>query len=139
MNAKPFFDTNILLYTLAEADPRADVARFLLSAGGSISVQILNEFVATARRRLKMSWPEIRQALSQFRVLCQEPLPVDVALQETALRIAERYQYQIYDSLVIAAALKARSTTLYSEDLRDGQRIEGLTIRNPFLRRVKRD
>jgi predicted nucleic acid-binding protein len=49
-----------------------------------------------------------------------------------ALRLASRYQYHIYDSLVIAAALQAACSILYSEDMRDGQVIEGLTIRNPF-------
>jgi predicted nucleic acid-binding protein len=44
----------------------------------------------------------------------------------------ERYGYYIYDALVIAAALEASCRTLYSEDMRDGQVIEGLTIRNPF-------
>ncbi|WP_252263399.1 hypothetical protein [Paracidobacterium acidisoli] len=41
--------------------------------------------------------------------------------------------YQIYDALVIAAALEAGCTTLYSEDMQDGQKIDGLTIRNPFV------
>jgi predicted nucleic acid-binding protein len=47
-----------------------------------------------------------------------------VKTHDAALRIAERYGYHIYDSLVIAAALEARCTTLFSEDLNNG--------RNPF-------
>jgi predicted nucleic acid-binding protein len=43
--------------------------------------------------------------------------------------------YNYYDTLVIAAALEAGCATLYSEDLHDGQTIDGqLTIRNPFAR-----
>jgi predicted nucleic acid-binding protein len=50
-----------------------------------------------------------------------------------ALKIAEDRGYGIYDALVIAAALEAGCTTLYSEDLQDGQVLDGkLTIRNPF-------
>jgi predicted nucleic acid-binding protein len=42
--------------------------------------------------------------------------------------------YNIYDALVVSAALGAGCTTLYSEDLHDGQTIdEQLTIRNPFV------
>jgi predicted nucleic acid-binding protein len=48
------------------------------------------------------------------------------------VNIARRYGYQICDSVMIAAALEAGCTTFYSEDMRDGQRIAGLTIRNPF-------
>jgi predicted nucleic acid-binding protein len=55
------------------------------------------------------------------------------ALYDRALDLQARYRYGFYDSLVIAAALDAGCTQLYSEDLQDGQRIEGLTITNPFL------
>jgi predicted nucleic acid-binding protein len=34
----------------------------------------------------------------------------------------------------VAAALSARCSILYSEDLQDGQKIDQLTIRNPFDR-----
>jgi predicted nucleic acid-binding protein len=51
---------------------------------------------------------------------------------ERALRIAQRYGYHFFDALVIAAALEAGSSTLYTEDMQDGQAIEALTIRNPF-------
>ena len=53
-------------------------------------------------------------------------------LLERGLRIRSRYRYSFYDSLIIAAALKAGCRDLYSEDLQDGQRIEQLTIKNPF-------
>ena len=53
-------------------------------------------------------------------------------LYRTGLRIQVRYGFSFYDSLMVAAALEAGCATLYSEDMQDGQRIEGLTIRNPF-------
>ena len=37
-----------------------------------------------------------------------------------------------HDALIVVAALDAGCTTLYSEDLQDRQRIEGLTVVNPF-------
>jgi len=43
-----------------------------------------------------------------------------------------RYRFSFYDSLIVAAALDAGCKTLYSEDLQQGQRIDGLTIQNPF-------
>lgn len=63
------------------------------------------------------------------------PLPITVQLHESALKIAEQHGYNIFDALVLAAALEAGCTTLYSEDLHDGQIIAGgLTIRNPFVK-----
>jgi predicted nucleic acid-binding protein len=132
MNGKPLMDTNVLVYTLAEGDRRAEAARSLVASGGSVSVNVLNEFVAVARRKYKFSWTEVREALLSFTVLLSEPTPVTVRTHETAIEIAERFGYGIYDALVIAAALEASCDVLYSEDMRDGQRISGLTIRNPF-------
>ena len=59
-------------------------------------------------------------------------MPLTVEMHEAAIGIARQYGYSIYDSLIVAAALRAGCATLYSEDLQRGQTIERLTIRNPF-------
>ena len=112
-----------------------NVAQTLLAAGGTLSVQVLNEFVAVARRKLDKSWDEVRRALGVLRVFCPEPVPLTVETHERAISIAERYGYSIFDSFIIASALHSGANTLYSEDMRDGQVIDKLTIRNPFSRR----
>ena len=134
MSDRVFFDTTILIYAVSEGDARAEAAEGLLSAGGLLSVQVLNEFAAVAKRKLKMSWPEIAEALDAARALCSPAIPLTIETHEAALRIAARYGYQIYDSLILAAALEAGCTVLYSEDMQDGQKIDSLTIRNPFLK-----
>jgi predicted nucleic acid-binding protein len=134
MPDKAFFDTNVLIYAVAMNDPRAPQAEQLLAAGGMLSVQVLNEFVSVARRKLLLSWKELSEALHAIRILCPSPLPVTIDTHEAALKIAEKHGYRIYDALIISAALEAGCTTLYSEDLRDGQTFDHkLTIRNPFL------
>jgi predicted nucleic acid-binding protein len=134
MNDKPFFDTNVILYAFRQDDTRGQVAETLLAAGGTLSVQVLNEFVAVVRRKLEKSWDEVRHALDILGVFCPEPVPLTVETHERAVQVAERYGYSIFDSLIIAAALHAGARTLYSEDMQDGQAIDGLTIRNPFSR-----
>jgi predicted nucleic acid-binding protein len=136
MSVKPFFDTNILVYAFREEeeDPRCEVARILLAAGGQVGVQGLNELVAVLRRKLKFSWLEVSDALLAVRSLCPSIVPLTVATHEAALAIAQRYQYHIFDSLIIAAAIEAGCRMLYSEDMSDGQVIENLTIRNPFTK-----
>jgi predicted nucleic acid-binding protein len=134
MNDKPFFDTNVILYAFRRDDTRGQIAETLLGAGGAVSVQVLNEFVAVTRRKFDKSWEEVRHALDILRVFCPGPVALTLETHERAVDIAERYGYSIFDSLVIAAALSAGARTLYSEDMRDGQTIEGLTIRNPFSR-----
>ena len=133
MAANNFFDTNILIYSVAKNDPRAFKAEALLARGGLISVKSLNEFVAVARRKLGMSWKAIRECLDAVCILCPDPVPLTRDTHKLAMGITERYGYGIYDALIIAAALDSGCTTLYSEDLQDGQFIrQQLTIRNPF-------
>jgi predicted nucleic acid-binding protein len=127
-----FFDTNVLVYAFTRDDPRWVSARALLSQGGVVGVQALNEFVAVARRKLRMPWKEVLEALSVIRTFCPSPVPVTLTIHERAVEIAQRYGYRIYDALLIAAAVEASCHTLYSEDLHDGQVIDGLAIRNPF-------
>ena len=134
MLADVFFDTDILVYAVTEGDPRSARAEELLAAGGVLSVQILNEFVSVARRKMSMPWSDVVEALDAFRVLCPSPLPITIEMHEAALEIAEKHGYSIYDALVIAGALESGCTTLLSEDLQDGRTIDGrLTIRNPFV------
>jgi predicted nucleic acid-binding protein len=130
----PFFlDTNVLLYASLQPDLRSEAARVLLARRGMISVQVLNEFANVAARKLRRPWPEITDALAAIRALCPPPLPLTLAIHESGIAIANRTRYQFYNALIIAAALEARCVTLFSEDLHDGQVIDGrLTIRNPF-------
>ena len=130
--AKVFFDTNVLLYLLSADDTRADRAEALLAEGGTISVQVLNEFASVASRKRAMTHAEIREALAPIRALCVV-IPLTLDIHEHALQLAERYGFSIYDALIVSAALDAGCDTLHTEDLQDGQIIDGvLTINNPF-------
>jgi predicted nucleic acid-binding protein len=127
---KPFLDTNVLLY-LITIDRKAEKAETLLKAGGVVSVQVLNEFASVSSRKYKLAWPEVREALAAIRAGC-EVIPLTVEIHETGLAIAERYGFSLYDSLILGAAAQAKCRTVYSEDMQDGQVVQGITIRNPF-------
>lgn len=135
MPAEAFFDTAVLVYAVTENDPRTSAAIKLLSMGGTLSVQVLNEFALVAQRKHGMNWDEVGAALSFIRSLCREPVALTVRIHEAGVEIAARYGFHVYDSMIVAAALDAGCTTLFTEDLQDGQRIGTLTIRNPFLTR----
>src|SRR5260370_37288495 len=107
MSDKVFFDTTILIYAISEGDARTSTAERLLASGGSLGVQVLNEFAAVAKRKLKMSWTEIAEALNAARVLCEPPLSLTLEVHDAALPIAGRYGYYIYLSLILVPALEA--------------------------------
>jgi predicted nucleic acid-binding protein len=126
-----FFDTNILLYSTSGDLTKADRVHALLEAGGTISVQVLNEAVAVLRRKNKLGWDAIDVILEGFKAACKVE-PVTEETHGLALAIAKRFGFHIYDAAIIAAAKLAGCTTLWSEDMQDEQVIEGVTIRNPF-------
>jgi len=50
-----------------------------------------------------------------------------------ACKLAQKYRYSFYDSLIIAAAIECNCNIFYSEDMHDGQTVEGIfKIVNPF-------
>ncbi len=55
------------------------------------------------------------------------------ALYRRGLELQSRHGLSFYDALIVAAALEAGCTRLYTEDLQHGQKIEGLLIQNPFV------
>lgn len=127
-----FLDTNVLVYAFS-TDPRSAAAEQLLSRRCLTSLQGLNEFANVARRKLGMSWDEIRDSIETIRVLCPTILPMDFETHVEGRRIAQRHAFSFYDALMIAAALRGGCEILWSEDLQHGLTIEGrLQIRNPF-------
>ena len=129
---RAFLDTNILVYAFVE-DPRAAVAEALLAQKCETSVQALNEFANVARRKLRMTWGEVEEALALLRTVCGTIHPIELKTHTDALRLAQCYGLSIYDALIVAAALGAGCDTLYSEDMQDGLVVEAqVTLRNPF-------
>src|SRR5438874_1301193 len=117
MNGRPFFDTNVLVYAFAIDEPRTGIARSLLSAGGKISVQVLNEFVSAFGGKLRRGWPATEAALAEMRVLLDPPLPITLATHESALIVAKRHRLHIYDALIVASAAEAGCRLLLTEDM----------------------
>ncbi|HZK99958.1 MAG TPA: PIN domain-containing protein [Caulobacteraceae bacterium] len=132
-DAPEFLDTNILVYAFSQ-DIRATRARNLLGRRCRIGVQSLNELANVMRRKLGVPWAGVRAALADVTALCSPVIALDLPIHLEGLRIAERYSYGVYDSLLIAAARSAGCATFWSEDLGDGVLIEGrMRIRNPFV------
>jgi len=138
MNDRFFLDTNVLVYTFDPRQPlkqqRAlELVTEALQGRGIISFQVVQEFLNVASRRFvqPFSAADCRDYLDTvLEPLCEIFPTMD--LYRRAVELMERRKYGLFDSLVIASALDGGCRTLYSEDLHDGQVIEGLTISNPF-------
>jgi len=136
MTARCFVDSNILIYADdRSAGPKRDRARELIresmAAGtGVLSLQVLQEYFAVATRKLGISADSARQRIELLSRLDVVILGVEDLL--AAIDLHRLHRFSIWDALVIRAALNAGCRVLYSEDLQDGRRIDGLEIVNPF-------
>lgn len=126
-----FLDTNILLYA-QQSGPKGEVARRLVSEGGIISVQVLNEFASVATRKHGRTWPEVAQAIDDILALVEPPVPLTLALHQAARALAAANRVSFYDALIVCAAEQSGCERLYSEDLQHGRRFGRMRIVNPF-------
>ena len=129
----PFLDTNVLVYAALSDDPRCPIAEQLLAAGGTISVQVLNEFANVARTKLKRTWPEIEAMLALVRSRSDRVQQIAISTHESALALARDHKVGFYDALIVAAALEAGCDTVLTEDMQHGRKFGALTIVNPFI------
>lgn len=135
-----FVDTNILLYASDQGsgDKRLKAAELLRALWqtrtGVISTQVLQEFFYNATRKLSLPLhvPAARTIVATYSVWQRSPITSGTVLW--AIDLHTTLNFSFWDSLIIAAALESHCTTLYTEDLQNGQLIDGrLMIVNPFL------
>jgi len=104
----------------------------LLRMNPVISVQVVNEFISVATGKMKLARPQINRLARVMMKRC-EVVPMDADMVNEAIVLGERFQFSHWDSLIVAAALRANCATLYSEDMQHGQVIDNrLTVINPF-------
>lgn len=132
-------DTNVLVYAFDQADPakrtRAiEVYKELQESRlGALSVQVLGEFFNATTRRLRPRLP-VKEALDAVIELYRSwevfdlysPMVID------AVRGVSDHRLSYWDALIWATAKHNGVPFLLSEDLNDGQVIEGVRIVNPF-------
>ena len=138
MSADDFLDTNVFVYLFDEADAGKQrqaeilVNSVLVSRTGCISFQVVQETLNVLIRKMETPIDRIRVLLDDILIPLWQVNPT-AALYQDAISLQGRYGFSFYDSLVVAAALEAGCTRLYSEDLQHGQQIQRLTILNPFI------
>ncbi len=131
MAERYFIDTNVAVYLLSEDAAKAARAEALLASYPCISAQVVNEFINVCIRKLGLARSAAHEAARALMRHC-EVVPLSATTVERAMRLGERYGFSHRDALIAAAAVLADCTVLLSEDMQDGQTLDGLTIRNPF-------
>lgn len=134
--SKIFIDTNIIVYSLdkREGKKRGQARRLLQKIVADhqpvLSTQVIKEFYVVATQKLKADPIYIKNIIHNFHNM--EIVHNDLELIEQAIDISILLKMSFWDSLIIAAAEKAKCKVIVSEDLNSEQNYRGITILNPF-------
>lgn len=134
---KIFLDSNILCYAADFDDKvRHPVAQRITeelqhSGHGYISTQVLQETYNVITKKLKFPIYKAREFIGFVRCIEVYVNTADDIM--SAIDISEKHQISFWDSLIVNAAMVCGCDTLYTEDLNNGQMIEGIAVINPFI------
>jgi predicted nucleic acid-binding protein len=123
----------VVVYAYDGSDPRKQArAVALLKAGGwVVSTQVMQEFFVVTTRRLATALSP-NTALMVLQQLALVAVAVDPTMVADAAATSIRSQLTLWDALIVRAAVHAGCERLLTEDLTDGQVIDGVVIENPF-------
>jgi predicted nucleic acid-binding protein len=134
MAAKVFIDTNIFIYlqSVTDSEKRAVSRRVIDTFDCVASIQVLNEISNVLSKKAGLSFEQIGEIVDGIVQTCE----ISASTYETVRKahmIARDNKIGYYDSLIVSSALESGCKYLFTEDLNDGQVINGiLTIVNIF-------
>lgn len=137
MNADVFLDTNVLLYTIDE-DPastskRERAQQLLLSERWGWSVQVAAEFfvnATSAKRPFRLAAADAAALVETW--FAFPTIELTPTLFRAAVEVHQRFQLSYWDAAILVAAKRMGCHTVFSEDFKDGQCYDGVTVVNPF-------
>jgi predicted nucleic acid-binding protein len=138
MSGSVFVDTNVLVYAhdldAGEKRERAKdlVSELWSSRAGVVSLQVLQEFYVNVTRKIpKALSPKVaKAAVDTYRAWKVSLLEAPDVMR--AIDLSEAHRLSLWDALIVIAAARAKAAVLVTEDLNDGQIIEGVRVENPF-------
>ena len=127
-------DSNILIYNHSLTyENKMLIAINFFNENPVVSSQVISEYLNVMRKKFKMEKNELMQLCSLWLEKCTIQ-PVVFSTIKLAHYLINKYDFQLFDGIVVAAALEADCDIIYSEDLHNGLIIENtLRIVNPFV------
>lgn len=133
---KCFVDTNVLVYRkdrsnrLKQSQAGAWLEAVIANDALVLSAQSLREYYWSCVRKNHAANANLRNEIAAYNAYVPDELRQDRL--NDAWILQDRHRLNFWDSLLLASALAAGCTVFLSEDLNSGQKIEALTIVNPF-------
>jgi predicted nucleic acid-binding protein len=134
--SKVFLDTNILVYSLDQADAakmakcRSLIRSLTAENRGVISTQVMQEFYVAATSKLgadPLLTKDILRSMERFETVVVSPTLIKDAIDCSIIN-----RLSFWDALIVVSAESAQCEILWTEDLNHGQIIRGVRIENPL-------
>jgi len=129
------FDSNVLIYAVSRSDPRHAAATALIEraarADGQQTLQSLAEWFDVLIRKYRMPANEAYGWVRSFQRLFAV-VPADGSDLEAAVDAVARHGLSFWDAILWATANRPGCRVLFSEDLQDGRRLDGVLFVDPF-------
>lgn len=130
------FDSNVLIYAIdSSAGGRHTAAAALLRRAARrdcvLTLQSLGEFFHVATRKTRLSPANAGLAVERWCAVFAVHAASEKCLA-AAIETVKRHQLSFWDAMLWATAGEAGCRLLLSEDLHDGQTLDGVTCVNPF-------
>ena len=127
-------DTNIVIYGYGfDSDAKMLVSDRLLDENPVISAQVISEYLNVMKRISKKDKRELMEMCAEWLETCRIQ-PVTHSTVYRARHLIGRYDFQMFDGIIVASALEAGCDILYSADMQDGLIVDGtLKIANPYI------
>jgi predicted nucleic acid-binding protein len=128
-----FIDSNIVLYLMDSDIRKRAVAQEILLLKPFINAQVLTEVANVCKRKFGYDKENILNLWNDLITDCHF-IETNKATFYNSIELVKKYNFQIFDSLIVASAVEAHCAILYSEDMHHKLVVESkLTIINPFL------
>ena len=137
MSAERFtLDTNILVYAVdRNAGTKHDVAAAVVDRSAErncvLTIQALGEFFAVVTRKNVVRHADATDFVRGWSALFPMAPSSGVALH-AACRHVSAGGLAFWDAMLLATAGEAGCSIVLSEDMQDGAKFGGVTVRNPF-------
>jgi predicted nucleic acid-binding protein len=129
------FDSNVLIYAVSRSDPRHPGATELIdrAARGDCrqTLQSLAECFNVLSRKYRMPAVEAYGWVQSFERLFAV-VAADMSDLNAAVDAVLRHRLSFWDAMLWATARRAGCRMVFSEDLQDGRRLDGVLFVNPF-------
>jgi predicted nucleic acid-binding protein len=131
-----FIDSNILVYAESIDEPEKQAVALALlrrlkrEGKGVLSTQVLQEFCSVGLRKLRLNPAYLRSQVQSHEQY--EVVQVTSAIIHGALDLHQTRSVSFYDALILQAAVTSGCDTLYTEDMNNGELINGVRVTNPF-------